>query len=80
MYAEIEEEIIITIKYNIMEIFNQNLAFVDSMNNESSNVEAVSHDSSLQVIAGGCAGTFGTLGTAGGSFGSFGTYACGSLE
>jgi hypothetical protein len=64
-----------------MKIFNQNLAFVASMNDESSNVEAVSHDATANtIIAGGCAGTFGTLGTAGGSFGSFGTYACGSVD
>jgi hypothetical protein len=73
--------VIKTIKFNIMKIFNQNLAFVASMNDESSNVEAVSHDTTSSVmVAGGCAGTFGTLGSAGGCFGSFGSYACGSVE
>ena len=65
-----------------MQINDQNLDFVSTLNEETSSIEAVSNDSlmnSEMALATGCAGTFGTWGTAcgcAGTFGSLGSYGC----
>lgn len=65
-----------------MQIFNQNLVYASSFTEETTNLEAVNHDSvtSPDLMAAGCFGSFGTLGSVCGCAGSFGTYGCGSAE